>query len=235
MSCTKCGNPEGQCNYDCTRPQFENKCCDVKPVIKRHICDMAVSTIKCDASHPGIFPAQDDLNGKNSCPCVECPDGLMWTEQQAAYLKTLFEGMREYLVPYPQCGCEVMSQVGHPFPIAPSHDQVIERLAPEVDEMGNPVLDGEGNPVLVGTGLFDLKPDAGCCNGHSLKNSIMVGNGGWRNRYANQGGRPPNRTAEAVGKGGREGIDALLKYLCCVEDTVLDAEVVVMEQLPVVK
>lgn len=210
MSCSKCGQPEGSCNYECEEICIEATCCP-PPEVKRNICEIAVAVDCCDPRDVG-----DDLNGNNSCPCVPCPEDISFTPEQIAYLEKAKQGLIATLIPQQVCGCEIQNSIGHAFPIAPSADQLIERT----DEDGN------------GTGLFDLAPDAGCCGPFPLKHSMFRTRGNFQARYNRHGGRASGHGGiDSITGGSREGMDALMKLICCTFDTVISGEPIEMVEM----
>lgn len=215
MACTKCGDQTGSCNHDCETVDIPFECCPQKDTFAKPVCDLPAATITCPAENRSLFSLGDTIGGGgDNCPCVPCPDDIVFSPEQKAYLTEVFEGMIKQLIPAVHCDCEIQPIVAHMWPVKPQNTA--------------PVLDEEGNPTGCHTAV-----DPVCCGPYgSLANSPFVSNGesfGIRNHpYAT--GRPNMPGIDALGA-SREGMDALLKVLCCGRDTILGAETVeMMEQ-----
>jgi hypothetical protein len=184
-------------------PCIKNVCCETVEIPHTPICDMTVSTICCPAENRSMFDVPDDVNGDNICPCAPCPETLLFSVEQKDFMRKAFDSLLTMLIPAPMCGCVPMQATGHMFPIRPP---------------STPRLNAAGQP----TGLFDA---AGNCCGPNYKDSPFIGNGGYRNRYAQQGGRPSPFTDMDAQVGSAVYYEKLAKLICCTRDSVLGGDI----------
>jgi hypothetical protein len=154
-----------------------------------------------------MFDIPDDVNGNDICPCAPCPEELGFTAAQKAYITATFKSLIDTLIPAPVCGCDIQDTTGHLFSIQ-------GKSVPRLDTLGQP------------TGLFDA---AGNCCGPNYKDNPFVNSGNYRNRHLYKGGRPsPFTDFDDVGGSSRNGMDKMLKLLCCTRDTMLSGPVIVI-------
>jgi hypothetical protein len=196
------------------------------------VCNIKVSTLCCPAENRTVFTIPDDVNGDNMCVCVPCvPEGLMFTAEQKDYITAMLNGILLTLSPYPRCPCdapngrggEVISNVGHQFPIKPSQQR---------NEAGEALWYVEGNSGE--TTAEAVNPDTGmqrypaveeCCDG-SRRNSPFI-----NNQYNNiqfAGGRPTFFTD--MDSGNRHMDDKIGQLFCCALRRLEDADMMVIAQ-----
>lgn len=208
MACEKCGQPAGQCSFDCETVSRPFECCPTPEPVIGPICDFKAATIDCVAENRSIFQLSDTIGGGgDACPCIPCPEEIAFSPEQKAYLAGVFDGLIKTLIPAVVCDCEVQPIIGHMWPVKPT------QTAPRLDANGNP------------TGCHDATGPNNCCGPFgSLAHSPFISNGNYNiHNHPYATGRPSMPGLDMMAS-SREGMDALLKVLCCTRDTVLGAD-----------
>lgn len=218
MACKKCGEPEGQCSHDCETVSRPFECCPPVAPKTGPICDFKAATIDCPAENRSLFDMGDTIGGGgDNCPCIPCPEEIAFSPEQKAYLRGVFDGLIKTAIPAVVCDCEIQPVIGHAWPIKPTQTE--------------PCLDEEGNPI--DSDCHKAVGSSQCCGPYgSLAHSPFLSNGNYNiHNHPYATGRPSMPGLDAMGS-SREGMDSLLKLLCCTRDTVLGAEDMELVETP---